>query len=305
MILPYRFRQSACWFLFVVGLTTGAHTVQAESLRVATYNLRNYLLADRVVSAKWRTNYPKPESEKSALRKVLLEADADVLFVQEIGEPEYLEELRIDLADEGLEYGHSAHLVAADSKRHVAMLSKLPPSLVEWHRDLNFAYFGEREQVKRGLLEVHFTLANGVQLACFGVHLKSRFSDVSEDPESSIRRVGEATAIRDRILARVDALDVESFIILGDFNDSPDSAVFRRFTKRGDRHFASLALAEDSRGERWTYLHNKSSTYSLVDGLIVSNELEPRLQSGRGVVVDLPEALVASDHRLVYLDLQY
>ena len=35
-----------------------------ESIRIASYNLRNYLITDRLVEGQWKVNYPKPEAEK-------------------------------------------------------------------------------------------------------------------------------------------------------------------------------------------------------------------------------------------------
>lgn len=34
-----------------------------ESIRIASYNLRNYLIMDRLVEGQWMKNYPKPKAE--------------------------------------------------------------------------------------------------------------------------------------------------------------------------------------------------------------------------------------------------
>ena len=72
-------------------------------LRVATYNVRNYLMTDRLVPGKlgdkliWRKNYPKPEIEKTALRRIIAKVDPDILALQEMGGAPYLKELQRDL----------------------------------------------------------------------------------------------------------------------------------------------------------------------------------------------------------------
>lgn len=43
-----------------------------ESIRIASYNLRNYLIMDRLVEGQWTKNYPKPEAEKSIIQKFSL-----------------------------------------------------------------------------------------------------------------------------------------------------------------------------------------------------------------------------------------
>ena len=40
-----------------------------ESISIASYNLRNYLIMDRLVEGQWMKNYPKPEAEKSIIQK--------------------------------------------------------------------------------------------------------------------------------------------------------------------------------------------------------------------------------------------
>src|SRR3954469_10930577 len=87
----------------------------AETLTVATYNIENYGPADRMTEAGYRKDYPKPETEKQALRTVIRALNADILVLQEMGGPAYLDELRRDLKTEGLDYPHFALALAADA----------------------------------------------------------------------------------------------------------------------------------------------------------------------------------------------
>ena len=59
---------------------------------------------------------------------------------------------------------------------------------------MEIKYFGQKERVKRGLLEVRFAWGGG-ELTVFGLHLKSRYTDRPDDPLSAIRRAAEATAV--------------------------------------------------------------------------------------------------------------
>ena len=279
------------------------HSASAEPIRLATYNLNNYLVMDRHVGAVWRPSYPKPEGEKAIIREVIKESLPDVLAVQEMGTLPFLEELRADLAQAGVHYPYAIHLKAADEVRHLAVLSKLPPVEVVKHQDLDFKYQDSRELVKRGMLEVSFERSDGRVFKLFVVHLKSRWTDLKADPESQQRRTREAEACRNRIIERTYDMGVTDFLIAGDFNDHPGSGTLRRFHQRGRLNIGALVPASDSRGEQWTYFYHKQVVYSLVDGFVVSGTLSPQVEAGDGHIVDIPSALIGSDHRMVYLDL--
>ena len=163
----------------------------ANRVRVATLNLDNYLITNRIADGGFRPDYPKPEAAKEALRKVILSVDADVLAVQEMGPQPFLLELQRDLRINGLDYPHTALMEGNDPDRHTAVLSKLPFIEVIRRNDLDFKYFEGREVVKRGLLEVVLE-TGGVRWSLFNVHLKSRLETRPEDPQSNLRRRGEA-----------------------------------------------------------------------------------------------------------------
>jgi endonuclease/exonuclease/phosphatase family metal-dependent hydrolase len=270
-------------------------------LKVATYNIENYTLADRMSDGVFRRAHPKPEPEKAALREVLRRLDADVVVLQEVGGEPYLDELARDLASGGLVYPHRVCLAAADVDRRVGLLARHPPLQVVRHTDLTVPYFGERVPVKRGLLEVVFGTTAG-PVTVFAVHLKSRFTDRADDPLSARRRAAEATALRNRILERCPDPEAQRFIIAGDFNDAPSGAAVRYFLTRGAMRIAVLTDAGDSRGERWTHHYAREDTYSRVDHLLLSPALRMHLV-GTARIDDGPEVPVASDHRPVSLEL--
>jgi len=274
-----------------------------ERVRVATYNLENYLVMDRSVGPRWCPAYPKPENEKSMIRQVIRSVQPDILVLQEMGTVDFLEELRVDLAREGQHYTQAIHMSGTDPDRHLAILSKLKPMEVVKHRDLDFKYFEGRERVKRGMLEASFELGGGFTFKLFAVHLKSRYTDNKEDALSRMRRTGEAEACRNRIIERTHEAGQAHYIIAGDFNDHPKSAPLRRFYRRGDLEIGSLVRATDSRGEVWTYYYEKESRYELIDGFIASPVILSSIVAGSGRIADVSGVMTASDHRMVYLDI--
>jgi endonuclease/exonuclease/phosphatase family metal-dependent hydrolase len=272
--------------------------VQAETLTVATYNIENYGPSNRMTEAGYRKDYPKPEPEKRALRTVIRALNADVLVLQEMGPQAYLDELRRDLKSEGLDYPHTALAAAADADRHVAILSRRPLRGVVTHVDLEFTYFGAKERVKRGLLEATVTTTGG-DVTIFAVHLKSRFTERADDAMSTIRRTGEAAAIRDRVLKRFPMPAAASFLILGDCNDGKASKPLERLRVRGKTVVTELLPASDSRGESWTHAFRKDDTYTRVDHILASPGLSATVQGGAARIGDGDGVKLASDHRPV------
>ena len=289
----------------ILGALCLATFVRAEPLTIATYNVENYGPANRMIEVGYRKDYPKPEAEKHALRRVIRALDADVLVLQEMGGAPYLEELRRDLKTEGLDYPHRAIAAGPDEERQVAVLSKRPLLRVTTHADLEFAYLGGKERVKRGVLEATVAVG-GIEVTLFGVHLKSRYTDRPDDPQSAARRAGEAMAVRDLVLRRFPRPAEGRFVILGDCNDGRTSRALSYLQKRGRTTIAHLLGAEDSRGEEWSYAFRREQSYSRVDQILVSPGLQSAVKAGAASIYDGEGVREASDHRplVVVLELE-
>lgn len=282
--------------VFVLQLNAG------DRIRIASYNLKNYLITDRLVEGIWLKDYPKPEVEKSIIQRGLLEIRPDLLVVQEIGGRDFLYELSEDLKAAGLNYPYLILMKGEDSVRMTGLLSRIEPNYSKQHRDLDFNYFSENRSVLRGMLEVGFDL--GMPFALFSVHLKSRYTSDDRDFESERFRTLEAQACRDRILKRIDAAKTEHYLIAGDFNDSPNSAPLRRFYKKGKRIIGKQIFPRDASGAFWTYFYHKEKTYSTVDGFVLSPSLLPYLVEDSAQIWSPSDYYLGSDHRLVYFDFE-
>ncbi|MBC2607468.1 endonuclease/exonuclease/phosphatase family protein [Pelagicoccus albus] len=272
-------------------------------LRVATYNLRNYLCMDRVVEGEFRVDYPKPEAEKERIRQTILSVRPDILVVQEIGGDAMLEELQLDLAREGLRYHHRYVLVADDSTRMLGALWKeeLQVQPVP-HVDLEFSLFGEQRKVKRGLLELQISAPGQELLSLFTLHLKSKYTSDKRDYQSEERRAREAEAARDRILDRCPNFSESRLLLMGDLNDYRSSAPLRRFLSKGDEQLFSILEAKDESGLVWTHFYRKDAAYTLIDYILVSPGFEETYAPRSGIHQD-PDFFAGSDHRLVWVDL--
>lgn len=294
-----RFRIVAFWGWGLAGLLSIGF---AETWKIATYNLANYNLTDRQIEGAFLTQYPKPEREKTALRRIIKRMDVDVLALQEIGGEAFLRELQRDLKSEGMIYPYSRVLTAVDEARKVAVLSRHPFASVHEHDDLDFKYFDGRELVKRGMLEVRFDTPVG-ELTLFVVHFKSPLTERRDDPGAEVRRGREATAARDRVLERFPDPEIAKFLVLGDFNDGPADRAVRAFRTRGELAISELLPVEDSRGETWTHSYRRNDVYSRVDHIMFSPGMTRWVESGIGTVIDWPGVMSAGDHRPVVIEL--
>jgi endonuclease/exonuclease/phosphatase family metal-dependent hydrolase len=293
-------RFSRLFCLLVVSLLW---VLVAQALTVATYNVENYTIANRMVDGVYREAYPKPEKERAALRQVIAAVAPDVLAVCEMGTQPFLDDFQRELKQAGLDYPHAVVLQAADADRHVAVLSKVPFKEVKRHGDLPYTYFDKIERVKRGALEVIFATDQG-DVSVFVLHLKSKYTERKDDPESALQRALEAETVRDLILTRFPDPAAAKFLVCGDWNDTRGTRGVRALQKRGETVIGELLPATDTRGEAWTHYFRREDLYSRIDYLMVSPALKPFVLDGRARIFDGPATVDASDHRPVVAELK-
>ena len=296
--------KSAAGILFYLTVVMAA--ARGESLVIATYNIENYTVTDRMTPEGYRQDYPKPEAEKAALRSVIHALQADVLVLEEMGPQPFLDELQRDLARQGDDYAHAFVLDGPDPERHVAILSKRAWKTVTPHTDLEFLYRGSMEKVKRGLLEVTFTADDG-DFTLWAVHLKSKLTESgdADDPQSANLRAAEAMAVRRIVLEKFPDPATARFAIVGDFNDGKGSKPVQDLLRRGRTDITYEIPAADSHGEIWTEFYAKQEIYSGFDHVLVSPGLRGAVRDGHATIFDAPEVSLASDHRPVVVTLDF
>lgn len=284
-----------------VGILSPTHVALA-AITIASFNVENYTLADRMVDRVFRLAYPKPATEKAAVRQAIGAINPDILAVEEMGGAAYLDDFQRELKRVGQNFKYAVLLEAGDPDRHVAVLSKLPFKQVRRHAKMPINYLGQPDLVKRGVLEVVFATKEG-DFSVFVIHLKSKRTERKEDPEAAIQRAAEAEAVRDLVLSRYPDPAQARFIVCGDWNDTRGTRPIRALLKRGDTTIGELIPTFDSRGETWTHYFRREDTYSRIDYLMVSPALKPRVEGAAGKIHDGPGALQGSDHRAVFLTL--
>lgn len=92
-------------------------TGAAQSFTVASYNVENFVGPDNP------QRKAKAYEARKEVRRTILRLRPDVLAFQEMGRREVLEELRMALEREGLEYPHVEFVQGPDSAIHLAVLN--------------------------------------------------------------------------------------------------------------------------------------------------------------------------------------
>lgn len=294
-----------CVLLFVVLFVplTGAETdpiKSKEGFTVLSWNLCNYNLCDRMVDGRFREGHPKPETEKDAIRKVVLHLRPQVWLVQEIGGMPFVRELADDLRKEGLDYPFLHVEASGDPDRMLGVLSKVPfrVPVVGDHAD---ALCGPVLDVKRGLLRV-IVEVDGRTLILATFHLKSRFTTDPGDPNGARQREMEARRIRDALSCDSERYPGAAVLAMGDINDHAFSPPYQRFVLRNRSPLFQELPVADSNGETWTYKNLKKRVYEQVDfTFLLSQTADNRVWRSTSGIVDGPEVEIASDHRPIFV----
>src|SRR4051794_27793520 len=107
-------------FTFILSLHLLLSISTADTFRIATYNVENYL--DEPTS----TRRVKPSESKAKVCESILALKPDVIALQEMGTTSALLELQASLKSKGLDLPHWEHITGYDTNIHIAILSKFP-----------------------------------------------------------------------------------------------------------------------------------------------------------------------------------
>jgi len=275
----------------------------ADTFRVATYNVENYL--DQPTESRPQ---PKSVAAKLKVRECIHALNPDVLALEEMGGLSALMELRGSLKAEGLDFPYWEWVSGEDTNIHVAVLSKLPIVARRPHTNEVFLLDGRRFRVSRGFAELDIRAAPDFTFTLIAAHLKSRRA-VPEANEAE-QRLAEAKILRGIVDRDLAARPNTRLIVLGDFNDVKDSDSTREIIGRGRFKLVDTRPAErngdnapaenswfEPRNITWTHYYGKEDTYSRVDYILLSSSLARAWVRNDTYVLTMPNWGVASDHR--------
>ena len=299
MKLPTRLSRSV---VILLALLLCARFAGAETFRVATYNVENYL------DEATQTRSAKSAEAKAKVRESIRALKPDVLALQEMGGTNALLELRDSLKAEGLDLPYWEHVTGFDTNIHVAILSKFPFTARRPHTDDSFLLSGRRFRVSRGFAEVDVQVNTNYSFTLITAHLKSKRA-VAEADEAELR-LEEAKLLREKIDARLAANPNANLVVLGDFNDTKDSPSTKAVIGRGKHKLVDTRPAErngdnvpspnpawEPRNVTWTHYYGKEDSYSRIDYILISPGLAREWVTNETYVLTLPNWGVGSDHR--------
>ena len=293
-----------------------------ETWTLATYNIHNFFDAfDNPYTADEQTR-PKTAGELDALTEALHLLDVDVVVLQEVETGGFLQRFaHTRLAN--LRYTEVVDEPAGDPRGiGLGVLSRFPVERIVSHRLTPLAAENEAapdsagRHFARDLLRVDLLVRPGYQVSVYGVHLKSKRGDGlgGSGAQSAAWRLAEARAARQLMQEEMTQTRHGRFLVAGDFNDGPDSAVARALTgglpsEAAAEEFWPLvdAFAGGSRAQgRATYL--AGALQEPIDQVWLSPGLAagivPNAQGGGAEVMRGGVFERASDHRPVKVRLR-
>jgi endonuclease/exonuclease/phosphatase family metal-dependent hydrolase len=275
--------------------------------KLLTFNVHNLGRADNSDSRTYN-------SKIEYLADVLGRLDPDVAVIDEVREPESFDELADRLG--GYAYRFLGDAPPANRRIQIGMLSRLPILEQGQWREFPAALPGpEGEAMRLGFRRVmpwlRLELPNGETLMVVAVHLKSRRAAAEEVPEtepprrrrllgrslSNLIRIAEAAGLRCLLDEAMDRKTADHYVVLGDFNDAPNSIALSLVMGLEDEEGSELVQSEGRRlfPTSWRVPSERAFSYvgrgqrHLFDHILVSQRLSLGLVSA-GIESQLLEA---------------
>ena len=150
--------------------------------------------------------------------------------------------------------------------------------------------------------------ATNFTFTLLAAHLKSHLT--TPDADEAAERLGEAKVLHAIIDARLAKDPDAKLVVLGDFNDTKDSAAIKEIVGRGKFKLADTRPAErngdtapgpppyfEPRNVAWTYHFGKSDTYSRIDYILLSPAMKRNWLAEETFIPTIANWGIGSDHR--------
>lgn len=268
---------------------SGGGEISGEPVKILTWNLHNFFdTVDDTSNAEDDSVSQADYTEKlDAAVAILAELDADIMVLQEIENETVLADLNDAL---GGDYGQQHVLQGHDPRGvDIAVLSKIQFTDIVSHLDDSFVVEGTQAPqftFTRDLLEYHFQVGEQ-KVVLLGVHYKAK-----GPPDNPDKRLAEAQRTRAVADALTDADPSLGVVVLGDYNDLPDSPPLDAVVGADPayRSAAEYVASED----RWTF--DFMGTLELIDHQIANPVMFGRLDPENVVIRHGNDVDIASDH---------
>ena len=260
---------------------------------VAAYNVENWNWIER----DKKPHQPKPQAEKDAVVGVITTIRPDVLAIEEMGQTNDLDELTFALRAKGFDLPNREWIQASDPDRHVCLLTRFPIVDRRSRTDYTYLLDGKPMPVQRGFLDVRVKVNDDYSFRAIVAHLKSKRKSAQGDQAQM--RLEEARLLRSHVGKALKDNRDENLIVMGDFNDFPDSEPLQAIV--GTPPFALFVLpCKDGKGSESTHYWKFRNEHSHLDYLIASPGLSNEYVAGSARIADVVDWGVGSDHRMIY-----
>jgi len=260
-----------------------------NKIKISTYNVEN--LFDKVDDPNKDDGPPKPDNELKALANVLKTLNSDILVLEEVENKEIVEQV-LSLA--GLKDKYNIIVGKSDGRGIAVAL------LIDKKFPIKKYTINENETTfYRPPVEAIVELAPGFNVKIFSVHLKSKRGGM----ESDIQRQKEAAKLIE--YAKKDDIPT---ILMGDFNDTPDSntiSIIKNSKFTDTRQLDNLSKETNNYTH---YSNNPKYKPAIIDYIFLNDKAKEKLKVVQGSFdvtgkYDNPLAPIASDHRAVSVKL--
>jgi len=289
-------------FTLFFGLAFVALGQAQTAIRVASYNIENYILSP-IQNRPLKTKFAQAKVVES-----ILAAKPDELALQEVGTAQ----LQSDLKAKGLNLPYVEHLQSFDPAIHVAYLSRFPFKKITKHDNESYLLNGRRLYGGRGFAEVQISV-RGYDFSLINAHLKSKGRVPKADQAEM--RLQEAYRLR-RIVDTLLKADPDiNLVVLGDFNDYYNSKPVKAIIGRGKARLIDSRASErngDSglnlinkkwfrRDVSWTHFYGVEDVYSRIDYMMLSPGMARELDRANSWIPVVANWGHGSDHRPVVI----
>jgi endonuclease/exonuclease/phosphatase family metal-dependent hydrolase len=239
-----------------------ASVAGAETVRFATFNVY-WLFDDEPPRQRWAGRRPGHTWEQT-LAKVadaIAAIDADVIALQEVEDRRAVQRLNEALAERNKPYPHFWVGAGTDpfTGQDVAVMSRFPnitePILA--YTTLREDFKDEKGRDRVAALQKFMRVdleVFGEPVTVYALHLKSkRGNQIASDGE----RLAQAKMIRRLVRATMEK-GKPKVVVMGDFNDDPDSEALREIRGLNDTSW-NMSHASESikmQGDNWTYVYD-------------------------------------------------
>lgn len=265
---------------------------------LASYNVLN--LFDKIddPGKKDEDTPPKSAESQAAVAEVMAASGADVIALQEVENIDILTAFR-DQNGLASTYPHLLLLEGNDNRGiDVALMSKYPIQNPVSHKETTFKVEGEKKKghFLRDVLQADIEMPGKIPVRFFVTHFASKMGGQRADR----LRKAEAKAAREIIQKETANFPGQRYVLLGDFNDTPESPAVKTFTTPDKQGWALRDVFADA-PDTVSYPTDEEAAAKWgrkkIDQILVSPQLMESFQGHQ--VHHHPADQRASDHWMV------